>query len=169
MKAIVRDRYGSPDVLERGDRARVAGHLGLAFALVYAPIVATDYFVQVTVVVPSLNAGQTDGLSLFTMANPHGLFVALESIGYLALAVAFLFASLAFTGGRIERAVRWIFLAGFVLAVVVFVGLFVDGSDIVAFEVAILSIDWIVLIITGVLLLVLFRRLAQDVSPQSTG
>jgi hypothetical protein len=151
------------------DHARLFGHLGLAFALVYAPIVATDYFLQVTVVVPSLQTGQTEGLSLFTMANPHGLFVALESVGYLALATAFLFASRVFEGGRIERGIRWTYVAGFVLAIALFIGLYVQGTDIVAFEVAILSVDWSVLIITGALLLVVFRRVGRRASPHPTG
>ncbi len=49
-------------------------------------------------------------------------------------------------------------MAGFVLAVGMFLGLYFAGSDIVGFEVAVLSIDWIVLIVTGVLLAVVFRR-----------
>ena len=151
------------------EHAKVAGHLGLAFALVYAPIVAVDYFVQVTVVVPSLQTGQTDGLSLFTMANPHGLFVALESVGYLALAGAFLFASRVFEGGRLERVIRWTYVGGFALAVVLFIGLYVQGADIVGFEVAILSIDWIVLIITGALLVVIFKRVARRALPPPAG
>ena len=147
----------------------MAGHLGLVFALVYAPIVAADYFVQVTVVVPSLQSGQTEGLSLFTMANPHGLFVALESVGYLALAGAFLFASRVFEGGRLERIIRLTYVGGFALAVVLFIGLYVQGADIVGFEVAILSIDWLVLIITGALLVVIFKRVARRALPPPAG
>ena len=47
-----------------------------------------DYFLQLTVVVPSLQAGETDGLSLFTQYDPHGLFIAMEALGYLMLTVA---------------------------------------------------------------------------------
>ncbi len=148
---------------------KLFGRLGLSFALVYAPIVAIDYFIQFTVVAPSLRSGQTEGLSLFTMYNPHGLFVALESLGYLAMAVAFLFAAPVFEGGRVERSIRWIFVAGFVLAVGMFLGLYFAGSDIVGFEVAVLSIDWIVLIVTGVLLAVVFRRAGRPASSRLAG
>ena len=144
------------------DERKLFGRLGLSFALVYAPIVAVDYFVQFTVVVPSLRTGQTDGLSLFTMSNPHGLFVALESLGYLAMAVAFLFAATVFEGNRVERSLRSILAAGFVMAVAMFLGIYFAGSDIVAFEVAVLSIDWIVLIVAGVLLAVVFRRAGRE-------
>jgi hypothetical protein len=143
---------------------KLFGRLALSFALVYAPIVAIDYFIQFTVIAPSLRSGQTEGLSLFTMYNPHGLFVALESLGYLAMAVAFLFAAPVFEGGRVERSIRWIFVAGFILAVGMFLGLSFSGSDIVGFEVAVLSIDWIVLIVTGVLLAVVFSRATRPAS-----
>jgi hypothetical protein len=36
------------------------------------------------------------------------------------------------------------------------------GGDLIAFEVAVLSINWIVLIASGVLLIVDFRRAAQS-------
>jgi hypothetical protein len=137
---------------------KLFGRLALAFALVYSPIVAIDYFIQFTVVAPSLNAGQIDGLSLFTMYNPHGLFVALESLGYLAMAVAFLFAAPIFEGGLVERSIKWVFVAGFLLDLGIFLALYVSGSDIVTFEVAVISINCTVLIVTGALIAVIFRR-----------
>ena len=109
-------------------------------------------------VIPSLQAGETEGLSLFTQYNPHGLFIAGEAFGYLAMSLALLFAAPVFAGGRIERAIRWLFVGGFVLAVAALVGLWIVGGDLIAFEVAVLSINWIVLIASGVLLSVVFRR-----------
>ena len=55
-------------------------------------------------------------------------------------------------------------MAGFILAVGMFLGLSFSGSDIVGFEVAILSIDWIVLIVTGVVLAVIFSRAGRPAS-----
>ena len=132
--------------------------LGLSFAVVYAVVILVDYFVQLTVIAPSLQAGETDGLSLFTQYDPHGLFIALEALGYTMLTVALLFAAPVFTGGRVERVIRGLFGLSFVLAVVASVALAVLGQDLVAFEVAVLMITWIVLIASGVLLGVVFRR-----------
>jgi hypothetical protein len=69
-----------------------------------------------------------------------------------------LFLAPVFAGGRIEGAIRWLFVGGFVLAVAALVGLWIVGGDLIAFEVAVLSVNWIVLIASGVLLSVVFRR-----------
>ena len=140
------------------ESARTFSRIALAFAVVYAVVVGVDYFVQFAVVMPSLQSGETANLSLLTQYNPHGLFIAGEALGYLTMSFALLFVVPVFAGGRIERAVRWLFVAGFVLAVAAFVGLWVVGDDLVAFEVAVLSINWIVLIASGVLLSVVIRR-----------
>ena len=137
---------------------RIFTRIALAFAIVYAVVIGVDYFVQFTVVIPSLQAGETEGLSLFTQYNPHGLFIAGEALGYLAMSLALLFAAPVFAGGRIERTIRWLFVAGFVLVLAAFVGLWVVGHDLVAFEVSVLTINWIVLIASGVLLSVVFGR-----------
>ena len=136
--------------------------VGLSFAVVYAVVILVDYFLQLTVVAPGLQAGETAGLSLFTQYDPHGLFIALEALGYAMLMVALLFAAPVFSGGRVERVIRGLFSLSFVLAVVAFVGLALLGHDLVAFEVTVLLITWIVLIASGVLLSVVFRRAGQS-------
>ena len=141
---------------------KVYGRIGLSFAVVYAVVILIDYFLQLTVVVPSLQAGETDGLSLFTQYDPHGIFIALESLGYLMMTVAFLFAAQVFAGGRVERAIRGLFVLSLAFAVVAFVGLALLGHDLVAFEVTVLMINWSVLITSGVLLSVVFRRARQS-------
>jgi len=137
---------------------RVFSRIALAFAAAYAVVIGVDYFVQFAVVMPSLQSGETEGLSLFTQYNPHGLFIAGEALGYLAMSLALVFAAPVFAGGRIERGIRWLFIADFVLALAAFVGCWVVGHDLVALEVSVLSINWIVLITSGVSLSVVFRR-----------
>jgi lipopolysaccharide export LptBFGC system permease protein LptF len=109
--------------------------------------------------------GETDGLTLLTQYNPYGLFIALESLGYFAMSVAFFFAAAVFYGGRVERASRWLFVISFVLAVAAFVWLGILGHDFVAFEVIVLTINWTVLIASGVLLSVVFRRSERSTRP----
>jgi hypothetical protein len=140
---------------------KIYSRIGLSFAVVYAVVILVDYFLQFTVVVPSLQAGETEGLALFTQYDPHGLFIALEALGYLMMSVAFLFVAPAFAGGRAERAIRGLFVLSFGLAVAAFAGLALVGHDLVAFEVAVLTINWIVLIASGALLSVVFRRAGQ--------
>ena len=140
---------------------KIYSRIGLSFGLIYAVVILVDYYLQLTVVVPSLQAGETEGLSLFTQYDPHGVFIALETLGYSMLTVALLFAAPVFAGGRVERSIRGLFVLSFVLAVAAFVGLALLGHDLVAFEVTVLMIIWIVLIASGVLLGVVFRRARQ--------
>ena len=140
------------------DPQRVFSRIGLAFGMAYAVVISTVYFVQFAVVIPSLQSGETAGLSLLTQYNPHGLFIAAEALGYLTMSLSLLFAAPVFADHGIERAIRWLFVAGFVLAVTAFVGLWLVGGDLIAFEVAVLSINWIVLIAAGALLSIVFRR-----------
>jgi hypothetical protein len=137
---------------------RIFSSIGLAFATAYAVIIGVVYFIQLTVVVPSLQAGEIEGLSLFTQYNPHGLFIAGEAFAYLAMSLALLFAAPVFAGGRVERAIRWLFVGGLVLAVAAFIWFWVVGGDLIAFEVSVISINWLVLIASGVLLSLVFRR-----------
>jgi hypothetical protein len=137
---------------------RLFSQIGLAFAIVYATVITLDYFLQITVVQPGILSGETAGLSLFTQYNPHGIFIALEALGYFMMSVAFLFVAGVFARGRLERALRWLFVGSFILVAGSFFALPLLGYDLVAFEVTVLSINWIVLIVSGVLLSILFRQ-----------
>lgn len=141
---------------------RVFSLVALAFGLMYAVIIAVAYFTQWTVVLPSLRLGETEGLALFVQSNPHGFFVALESLAYLFMTAAFLAAAPVFAGGRIERAIRWLFVGGFVAAIAAFAALSGTGAPIVVFEVAVIAIVCIVLIVAGALLAALFRRAGRE-------
>lgn len=143
---------------------KVFSQIGLSFALMYAAIITIDYFIQIVVVEPSILSGETANLSLFTEYNPHGIFIGLEGLGYLMMTMAFLFTAVVFAGGRLERAIRWLFVASFVIAVGSLVSLSLLGYGIVAFEVTILTTNWAVLIASGVMLSVLFRRAMISVS-----
>jgi hypothetical protein len=147
-----------------GDK-RLFSSIGLSFAVITAAVITIDYFVQLTVVQPSLLKGEADGLSLVTQYNPHGIFIALEDLGYLMMSVAFLFAAAVFAGRDwVERTIRWLFISGFILAVGSFSFLsLLYGNDLeYRFEVVVILIDWMVLIVSGVLLGVVFKRAGQE-------
>ncbi len=139
-------------------RQKVLTHTALIFSGAYAVVILVDYFIQLAVIQPSLVSGEKEGLSLFTQYNPHGVFIALESLGYFLMSLSLGLAAFVFKTGRLEKAIRWLFILDFALAVIAGIGLLVVRFDIVAFEVAILSINWFVLISAGILLSILFRR-----------
>jgi hypothetical protein len=134
--------------------------IGLCFASMAAAILAVDYFIQFQVAEPSLRHGETAGLALFSQYNPHGLFIALEDLGYLALCVAFAFVGAAFPGARgAARVIRWAFLVTAILGLGCFAAMvWRFGLDIeYRFEVAIISITWLAMVVLGVMLAFFFH------------
>ena len=120
-----------------------------------------DYFVQFSMVPVSLMNGQTEGIALLTRYNPYGVFIVLEELGYLLMSLSFVFLAPVFaTQGRLASAVRWVFVAEFVLttAFLIVISTVYGLERMDRFEIAAISINWLVLIVNGVLMSVLFRR-----------
>lgn len=142
-------------------RKRVFSQIALSFALIAAAILLTDYYLQFSVVPVSLMNSETEGLPLLIQYNPHGVFLALEELGYLIMGLSFLFAGIAITGrNRLESTIRWIFIGGFVLVLLSLAATSLTyGLDrLDRFEVLAISVDWLVLIVNGILLSIMFRR-----------
>jgi hypothetical protein len=110
-----------------GAVAALAARMSVVLAAIAAGVLVTDYGIQVAVVQPSLIKGETAGIGLLSQNNPHGVFIALENVGYLLLGLAFAAASVA-ADARSRADIEY------------------------RFEVAGIVIDWLVLIITGILL-----------------
>ncbi len=137
--------------------------IGMSFTLITTLVITADYFVQLSVVQPSLLKGETEGLALLGQYNPHGIFIALEDLGYLTMSLALLCASAVLNGrSRLERLIRWLYLLAPILTIGAFLVLsFIYGLDLdYRFEVFAIAIDWTTLIVSGILLSVWFRRAA---------
>jgi xanthine/uracil permease len=105
--------------------------------------------------------GQTEGLAALIQYNLHGVFIAMEELGYLLMSLSFLFVAPVFGGrSRLEAAVRWIFAGAFFLAIaaLIVISLIYGLERLDRFEVVVISIDWLVLMVNGVLLSILFKR-----------
>lgn len=142
---------------------RLFSGAGVAFAVIAASAVVIDYGIQLAVLQPSMVNGQTDGLALFSQYNPHGIFIALEDIGYLTMGLAFLLLAPAIPRrSRLERSTRRLLTAGGALTVAALVLLsawYRTNLD-YRFEVTAIFITWLVLIVSGILLNRLFVRRA---------
>lgn len=139
--------------------------LAFAFAVIAAAALAFNYFIQLTVVQPALLAGETAGLALFSQYNPHGVFIALEDIGYLMLSVAFLFAAGAFDRRNgLERLIRVLFAGTALLSIGALLALaLVYGYDLeYRYEVAAILLHWIALIALGWPLSLYFARIVKQ-------
>lgn len=151
---------------------RLSAAVAVCFAVIGAAVLVVDYGIQLTVLQPAVLSGQTEGLSALTMYNPRGVFIALENVGYAVFGVAFVFlgGALAGASSRRERAVHWVFIVGGVLilaALVLSAAIYRADLD-YWFELMSLSITWLVLIVSGTMLTVVFGR-ALKVATQRPG
>ena len=141
---------------------KIFSQIALSFALIYAGLTVADFFLQWTVVLPSIASSETADLSLLSIYNPHGIPIAIESLGYLLLDSALLFlAPVLGERSRLERLLRWLFVVGFVLVTGTFVALSLAGNPIVVFEVVAVTINVLVLFATGVSMSLYFKRAAR--------
>ena len=146
---------------------KIFSHIGLSFAFLSMATFVIDYFLQVSVIQPSLVLGETDGIALLSQFNAHGVFIVLEEIAFIMMSMSMLFMTPVFVGKtKSEKAIRWIFTGSFVLTAVsfalftVFYGIFREYR----FEVAAFAINWLALVTSGILLSVVFRKAMTEVS-----
>jgi hypothetical protein len=151
---------------------KIYGVLGLCAAVASATVLLINYFVQVTVMHPSLEKNQLDGWSMLTQYNPNGVFIALEELGYLLMSLALLCAAPALEGDRrTEKFLRRLFALSFsgnvaaLIAVTVVRG--IDRGDL--FEVIVICIVWTTLVVAVPVLAVVFRRRSRELDEQPPG
>ncbi len=145
---------------EKNER-RIMSTVGLCFAVMAALLLIVTYYIQLNVVPVSLQHNETEGLALIIQYNPHGIFIALEEIGYIMMTLSFVFIAFSFhQKTRLETAIRWIFMIPFPVSMISLIlysiqyGL--NRQD--RFEVVILSFAWLTLIINGILLSKYFHK-----------
>lgn len=143
---------------------RLFSRIAMFFAAIAASTITLDYFLQIEVLQPSLLRAEADGMALISQYNPHGVFIAMENLGYLMIAVSMFFLGLALgRNSRMESFVRWQLIlfgaSGFVTFVIM--SLYFGSRLETRFELAIITIDWFALVIASIVLSVLFRRTSR--------
>lgn len=136
--------------------------LGFAFALVSATVLLLAYFIQFAVVPISMMKGETDGIALLTQYNGHGIFIAMEELGYFIMSLALFFLAFIFPAdNRLRKAIRWVLALPLILNILAFVvyTLQFGIERSYRFEVASITIDWLFLIVGGILISVYLGRL----------
>lgn len=142
------------------EEKKVYTRIGFSFALISSLVLLMDYFIQVSVIQPSLLLGEADGVAMLSQFNPHGVFIALEELGYIMMGFSFLFVAPVFGGNRLENWIKWLFVGAPILTFLSFLaysfayGVFREYR----FEVAAISINWLTLIASGILLSIMFRK-----------
>ena len=147
---------------------RIFTRIALLFAAIAATFITLDYFIQIQVLQPSLLKNETNGIALFSQYNPHGIFIAMEDLGYLTMSAAFFFLGAALAAdSRLGVAARWLLMVSSVLAFATFIGmsLYFGNNLEYNFEIAIITISWTALAAASILLSILFRRTLRRVAP----
>ena len=144
---------------------KIFGLIGLCFTILSAGILVTAYFIQSSVVPASLMNGEHTGIPLIIQYNPHGIFIALEELGHILMAFSFLFIAFIFPEKvGLQKWIKWIFIIAFILSVISFVIVSIQHGIVRKdrFEVYIISIDWLVLIINGILMSIVYKKLLNN-------
>lgn len=148
-------------------RRPLAAPLSLRLATASAVLLMVDYYVQFTTVQASLVRGETgDGLPLLSQYNPHGVFIALEDLGYATMLTSLAVAAPALSRAtRPERILRRLLATtGTLGALLLPVLLAALGRDLdYTYEVLALAIAWTTLLVTGILAAIIFRT--HDAAP----
>jgi hypothetical protein len=97
---------------------KIFSQLGLAFAIIYVVISCLNSYLQVTVMRLNVLTGDTNGLAILALPNPHSITYALEAIGYGFLGLSTLFASGVFIQGRLERWIKWLFIVNGIIGII---------------------------------------------------
>lgn len=140
---------------------RILSVISIALALISTTVLLVDYFIQFAVVPISVMKGETEGIALLTQYNGHGIFIALEELGYILMSISFLFSAPVFVmTNRLEKSIRLILIIQFCLTILSFLFYIIKfGIDrSYRFEVATITINWLVIIIVGILASVFFKR-----------
>jgi len=90
---------------------KVWSHAAIAFATAYAVLTGLVYYVQLTLVLPRLLKGQTEGIEAFQFVPFDSFFYSADLLGYSFMSVATLFAAQVFVGSGMERKARWFLTA----------------------------------------------------------
>ena len=150
---------------------RIFSQVGLTFSMIAAAILLSDYYLQFSIVPVSLMNAETEGLAMLIQYNPHGVFLVLEELGYLMMSLSFLFVAIALSNtSRLESVIRWIFMIGFVLVIIslAVISITYGLERLDRFEIFVISIDWLTLIVNGILLSIVFRRRLNGIDHQDS-
>lgn len=143
-------------------QAKLFSSMAVSFAIMSALTLISTYFIQLSVIQPSLLAGETEGIAMLTQFNPHGIFIVSEEIGYTLMVISLFCLIPVFAGsGSPRRALRWTFVVGLAVTSIALASISMQYGiqREYIFEIAVISITWIETIVAGILIARYFRKL----------
>jgi hypothetical protein len=129
---------------------KIYTRLGMLFTVGYAVLISFNYYMQLTLVQQNLYS------TVFAMDDPRSIMWVIEVLGYGFMGLATFFAAWIFTSGRLEQAVRWLFLINGVLGIGGMIG-YALGLSMSILMAGLVAWD-IIMPVSSILLAILFRR-----------
>jgi len=144
--------------------------LSISFALISSTVLLIAYFTQFSVVPISVMKGETDGIALITQYNEHGLFIAMEELGYMLMCLSLFSLIPVFSKNKRCLPIKLTIFIASLLAMISFLMITLihglNKQD--RFEIAIITIVWFTLIIVGFLLNRIFSSEEKCLTTAST-
>jgi hypothetical protein len=139
---------------------KIWSNLGLAFAGLYAPLVAVVYVVALSVVEPRVMQGQGAQVALLSATHPGAVLWSIDGLGYVFMSLAALFAAPAFGPDRLGLWIRRLLFAHGAVGIPVLLTYYVNPSFI-----SVASLWGVTLTSLAILLAIWFRRQVSGSSP----
>jgi hypothetical protein len=99
------------------EEKKVFSLIGFSFAIIYAALISTNYFIQLTFVNQT-----TYDASMFGMTDPQSMMWVIEVLGYFFMGLATLFTAPVFGSGKVEKLIKCLFIANGVLGILTPIG-----------------------------------------------
>lgn len=144
------------------DARKIIGIISIVFGILSSSVLLINYYVQYAVVPISVLKNEREGISLLTQYNGHGIFIALEELGFILMSIAYAFLSLAFSkASKLHKSIKLLMLLPIIVIFISFIGYsLIYGLDRdYRFEVVAITINWITTIIIGILMCIKYHRM----------
>lgn len=142
-------------------RKKLYSYISCAFALISTTVLLISYYTQFSVVPISVMKGETEGIALITQYNGHGIFIAMEELGYITMSISFFFLAFLFSiKNRLEKSIRILLTMPLLITILAFTlySIMYGIDRDYRFEVVTLSINWLVTIAVGILISIYLKR-----------
>ncbi|MFC1956921.1 hypothetical protein ACFLVY_01315, partial [Chloroflexota bacterium] len=131
--------------------------MGLTLAIVFGSLISFNYIIQVAYIPNALDQNEAI-LSFLTMANPKSLAWATEMFGYAILGLATIVVAPLFSGGGLQRIIKWLLIINGVASIGGAVAATIDLSEMLSTPAMIGYYFWnILIVVIMVLIIVQFR------------
>jgi hypothetical protein len=93
------------------EESKLWSHIGLVFATIYTALISINYFVQLTLVVPHMQAGETESVKFLLFIPFDSFLYSVDILGYSFMSLATFFTGFVFKNKGSEKYIRFFLIA----------------------------------------------------------